>query len=651
MCIVEKQETLKKYWSDFIKHGTIHPQVRPFIAESWKRCWNYGPGKELDEKVTEAGAQKIIEDNRLLYDIAWPFLLKMKELVAGSQHAITLHDKGCRLLARVFAGNIELFSGPGFRVGVQWSEERMGTTGPNVSILLDRELQIIGAEHYNFRLSEVTCSSAPIHDKSGTVIGCINMTSRCSDSNPYTLGLVSAMAFAIEKSLELMLDLKIMDDTFSVVSEGIIVLDADFCVTRASRNMCAMLKVSMEELNAMDLRTLLSPEDFELRLKAESEPFTYPEYKMRVGSRSISCSVTVLPLRLRGKYTGTVLFFREGKTVTRLTNQLAGNQSRYSFEDIITKDKEMRTLIQTMEDIARTGCSVLIEGESGTGKELFAHSIHSASSRAQGPFVVVNCASLPRSLVESELFGYEKGAFTGASATGNPGKFELADGGTIFLDEIGELPLEIQAKLLRVLDNHRVMRIGGREERPLDVRVIAATNRNLYQEVQDQNFRADLYFRINVIKFDIPPLRKRGNDILELAEVFLHKMNVKEGGIQKRFSQPFTEAILSYSWPGNVRELHNIIVRAFYCSRDVEIVTNDLPPDVRQQVFSSKAPAAHAGKSSSEGRSLQEFEKQQIMDALHRFGGDVVQAGLSMGLSKSTIYRRIKKYQINLGDY
>lgn len=650
MCIVEKQEKLKKYWSDFIRHGVIHPQVRPFIAESWKRCWNYGPGKELDEKVTEAYAQKIIEDNRLLYDIAWPFLLKMKELVAGSQHAITLHDKHCRLLARVFAGDIDLFAGPGFRVGIQWSEERMGTTGPNVCIRLDRELQIIGAEHYNFRLSEVTCSSAPIHDKGGAVIGCINMTSRCTDSNPYTLGLVSAMAFAIEKSLELMLDFKVLDDTFSVVSEGIIVLDADFRVTRASRNMCAMLKVSMENLYAMDLRTLLSPEDFELRLKDEAEPFTYSEYKLRVGHRSIACAITVMPLRLKGKYTGTVVFFREGKSVARLTNQLVGNRSHYSFNDIITKDKGMEKLIQTMEDIARTDCSVLIEGESGTGKELFAHSIHTASTRSQGPFVVVNCASLPRSLVESELFGYEKGAFTGANSTGNPGKFELADGGTIFLDEIGELPLEIQAKLLRVLDNHRVMRIGGREERPLDVRVIAATNRNLYQEVQNQNFRADLYFRINVIKFDIPPLRNRGNDIMELAQVFLHKMNCKEEGEMKNFSPSFINTILAYSWPGNVRELHNIIVRAFYCSRDTEIIVDDLPPDIRNQSLPVSLPSMSDGKGNGEGRSLQEFEKQQIIDALHRFGGDVAAAGLSLGLSKSTIYRRIRKYQINLED-
>jgi len=225
-------------------------------------------------------------------------------------------------------------------------------------------------------------------------------------------------------------------------------------------------------------------------------------------------------------------------------------------------------LFKKTKSIAAYDCTVLITGESGTGKELFAHSIHNASNRNNGPFVAINCAALPKDLVESELFGYEKGSFTGASKEGCPGKFELANTGTIFLDEIGELPLEIQSKLLRVLDNHTITRIGGKYERNLDVRVIAATNRNLYNEIQANNFRGDLYYRINVFNIKLIPLRERPEDIELCAEFFLQKLNDKNFGIKKFFDKEFINTIKKHNWPGNVRELENVIQRAYYLSKN-----------------------------------------------------------------------------------
>ena len=646
MSISENQTVIKECWSEFIKQGTINPQVRPFIAESWKRCWNYGLGDDLEGKVSETFVNELLDENRLLIDAAWPFLLHMKDLVKGSQHAITLHDRMSRVIARVFAGDLLIFTKASFNIGVQWSEERMGTAGPNLCIRLDQELQVIGAEHYNRQLSGVTCSSAPIHDKSGAVIGCINMTGRIADSNPYTLGLVSAMAFAVENSLELMRGTKIAEDTFSAVAEGIIVLNENFRVMQVSRYMCSLFKLTEKELKSLDFRMLLAPEDFAMRLQVEKEPFLYPEYKLHIGSRSIPCAITVLPIHTHGKYMGTVLFFQESRTIARLTGQMAGNQSHYTFDDIVTKDENMKRMIQMIGDVAKTDCTILLEGESGTGKELFAHSIHMASGRAKGPFVAVNCASLPGSLAESELFGYEKGAFTGANGTGNPGKFELANGGTIFLDEIGELPLEIQAKLLRVLDNHQVMRIGGRSERPLDVRVLAATNRDLYTEVQKQNFRSDLYFRINVIRFEIPPLNKRGKDVLVLADKFLHELNRKENGVTKKYTSAFVNMLMSYHWPGNVRELHNVIVRAYYCSSGSDIDVESLPSEITQLREAAKKNEIVSVLPDEDLNNVQKFEKLQIAEAMERNHGDAAAAGAELGFSKSTIYRRIRKYHI-----
>lgn len=270
--------------------------------------------------------------------------------------------------------------------------------------------------------------------------------------------------------------------------------------------------------------------------------------------------VSVTPMLSENRVTRVILFLQELQAINRVANQVAGNKARYDFCDIITEDPRMLDIIESMKGVAVTDCSVLIEGESGTGKELFAHSIHNYSDRKRWPFIAINCASLPRSLVESELFGYEKGAFTGASNQGNPGKFELANGGTIFLDEIGELPLEIQAKLLRVLDTHRISRIGGKAEKELNVRVIAATNRNLLDEVQKSNFRGDLYYRINVLKFNIPPLRLRTGDVTLLSANILKTLNLKGREVSgaptvKQFDDAFLYGLTGYAWPGNVREL------------------------------------------------------------------------------------------------
>ncbi len=261
-----------------------------------------------------------------------------------------------------------------------------------------------------------------------------------------------------------------------------------------------------------------------------------------------------------------------------MVRKIAGFSSKYTFESIITNNKRMLSVIEEAKKIAENECSVLITGESGTGKELFAHSIHNSSNRCKGPFIAINCAALPKDLVESELFGYEKSAFTGASKEGNPGKFELANRGTIFLDEIGELPLEIQSKLLRVLDNHTITRIGGNYERKLDVRVIAATNRNLNEEINKNNFRGDLYYRLNVFNVRLIPLRERPEDVELCADYFLQRLNDKNQRMDKSFDKDFINLIKDYNWPGNVRELENVIQRAYYLSKD-EIINYSFIPE------------------------------------------------------------------------
>ena len=272
----------------------------------------------------------------------------------------------------------------------------------------------------------------------------------------------------------------------------------------------------------------------------------------------------IIPVRLRGKTIGLVLSIRDTKNLHKMVNTVVGYKASFTFDDIITKNDKMRNIIDFAKKAAKTNCNILIQSNSGTGKEVFAQSIHNYSSRCAGPFVAVNCAAIPRELVESELFGYEKGAFTGASKGGNPGKFELADGGTIFLDEIGELPLDIQSKLLRVLDNLKITRVGGTYEKSIDVRVIAATNRILEDEIESKNFRSDLYYRLSVMNLHLIPLKERKEDIELLAQYFINKLNAKNPCEAKYLDSSYIDKLKNYSFDGNIRELRNLVERSYY---------------------------------------------------------------------------------------
>lgn len=305
-------------------------------------------------------------------------------------------------------------------------------------------------------------------------------------------------------------------------------------------------------------------------------------------------------------------------------------------ENIVANSVEFGEVLKVASSIAKVDSTVLILGESGTGKEVVARFIHNMSKRKRGPFVVVNCAAIPESLLESELFGYESGAFTGAKNDGKKGLFELADGGTIFLDEIGELPLSMQAKLLQVIQEKRLMRLGGTRMVTVDVRIIAATNRDLQAMVKEGAFRADLYYRLNVIPIQTPPLRERKDDIIPLAYFFLERFN-KKYGLNRMLSEEVKEAMLSYDWPGNVRELENLIERLVVTCNDDVITYKDLPDNIKEHDTFYVQPV------SSLKQFLEEYEKRIILDTYKKYKNTYKVAEV-LGINQSTAVRKIKKY-------
>jgi DNA-binding NtrC family response regulator len=312
---------------------------------------------------------------------------------------------------------------------------------------------------------------------------------------------------------------------------------------------------------------------------------------------------------------------------------------RYSFENIIGSSDKMKEVLDLAGRVAASEASLLITGESGTGKELLAKGVHFNSRRANGPFVAVNCAAIPEALIESELFGHVKGSFTGA-VRDKEGKLELADGGTLFLDEIGDLRIDLQAKILRALQEREVDRVGGGKPLPVDVRVIAATNKDIEQAVKEGSFREDLYYRLNVITLFIPPLRERREDIPLLARHFLKKFNTDD---DVRLEASALSLLMEYGWPGNVRELENVIERASVLKRGVLITQNELPEKLKKERIGVEEIILNLPE---QGISLEDLEKKLIIKALEKHNGNQTRAAEFLRITRPTLIYRMEKFKL-----
>ncbi|PKK87884.1 MAG: sigma-54-dependent Fis family transcriptional regulator, partial [Candidatus Wallbacteria bacterium HGW-Wallbacteria-1] len=424
-------------------------------------------------------------------------------------------------------------------------------------------------------------------------------------------------ALTREMRYEIVDSYKLMDVALDSILNGLMIIDTELRVKKFNQKISELFQMSEAEILSLDMNHVLKDINVVDNILINKRKFSYSDITLFIGNLKIDCFLDITPVAFNEKVMGAVLVIRESKQVRKEINKLAGFRANYTFDKIITRNKTMLELINTARRISKTNCSVLIEGESGTGKELFAQSIHNESQRRNGPFIAINCAAIPKELVESEFFGYETGSFTGAIKGGMPGKFELANGGTLFLDEIGEIPLEMQPKLLRVLDENKVMRIGGSFERELDVRIIAATNRNLLNEMSKSAFRQDLYFRLNVINLRLLPLKRRREDILALGSYFLEQLNRENDEIKKYFSTAFEEKLLAYEWKGNVRELKNIVERGFYLSSGVYIDSSDMLIKENETIIQ-----VH----DNDGETLKELEKNSIEHALFLNKGNAVKA-------------------------
>jgi PAS domain S-box-containing protein len=445
-------------------------------------------------------------------------------------------------------------------------------------------------------------------------------------------------------------------DIFMHMPQGAIIVNIEGKIKEVNLAAQDMMGQSLEEMQGKNISEYLGTQIPYTRAMLESgQSYRDVELLLTGQKRNLHAVLSGIPFRNKeGEIRGGIIFLSPMENIHLLVNRFSGARANYTIKDIVTNSPSMEEAIHLAKMAAVSMSNVLLEGESGTGKEVFAQAIHSESQRRNGPFVAVNCGAIPRELIGSELFGYTEGAFTGARKGGKLGKFELATGGTLFLDEIGDMPLEQQVSLLRVLQEKNITRIGDSRIIPVDVRVICATNKNLWQEVEAGNFRADLYYRLNVINITIPPLRQRQEDIMLLFDYFLSKIRV---GLlmEKEERERIKDYLQNYRWPGNIRELQNVVERMVHMAGESKLGFRHLPPEIRrlpndpellESTGDSPSMSIYEARSQRK-KMMQEQEQAILIKLLQEYKGNISRVAKEMGVNRSTVYRKMKAYKID----
>lgn len=508
----------------------------------------------------------------------------------------------------------------------------------------------------NTRLGELAEICTPIVLK-GEIIGIIGLVAFTEEQKRIIQDKRESMTVFVEKMADLLSakadqqetleNVEVSRDEMSIVletaHEGIFALDQKGYVKHCNNRAAELFGTNKGDLIGRHISNIM-PGSPAIKVLDTGRGYTENEEIFKVEGRQHHFIVTVQPFLSGEEIDGIVISFRDIEEAQKLVYNFNTRKIKNTVDDIIGTSEKIMTAKKQALITARSNSTVLITGESGTGKEMFAKAIHYASPREDKPFITVNCGAIPENLLESELFGYEKGAFTGASEKGKEGKFELADGGTIFLDEIGDMPLHLQVKILHVLQNMRFDRVGGSKSVIVDVRVIAATNKDLEKLIEEGSFREDLYYRLSVIPLSIPPLRERKDDIKQLMYHFLKKYNSFMNKKIERFSPEVEEIYTNHDWPGNVRELENAVEYGANMAFGNVIGIDEVPARILKK---EEETVKFRNLDRPLAEQVKLFEKEVIMKKLRQYNGVKETVARDLGLSRATLYRKLAELDIN----
>jgi sigma-54 dependent transcriptional regulator, acetoin dehydrogenase operon transcriptional activator AcoR len=658
------QRRLQQRWETALADGAPPSGVRSLVRDSWTRALQAQIRPQMPH------APLVWDDDALHLACRRADWLPFARWIAASQHR--MYEEGGHILSFFDAagrmllsdgepGAMERLSEIGFRPGGLWAEHAVGTNGPGTALATGQPVHIVGAEHFCESWKPWHCAAVPIRDPaSGDMLGAIDISGFREAAHPHTLTLTVALAVAIEQMLatrEAERRVRVLGRLAELAGRwpGDTVLAVDrrgevIGTSSSAGSPIPALTGDPERLRAVLADALAGADDHtgEVRLPGGTLATLMPVVD---GATPIGACLVVAG----GSSGGSASAILVGRPAGRVpvSRRPDGNSPRHSLRDLVGQAPLLVEACRVAYAAAANTLPVLIQGESGTGKEVFAQGIHAASRRAAGPFVAVNCAALPRELIESELFGYVGGAFSGSRREGSAGKFEAADGGTILLDEITELTPAAQASLLRVLQEGEVTRVGATRSRRLNVRVIAATNRDIEACLQDGMLRDDLFYRLSVLNITLPPLRRRPGDIARLAEHFLNGARIELERSWCRFGPGVVEAMQAYVWPGNVREMENLVRRLVALASGPEITVADLPLPIREAGMhgarpSDGMPAGPLAVPACPDSGKDALAREELRLVIEQ-ATSMQEAAARLGVTRSTLYRRLERYGLRPG--
>lgn len=621
-------------WLRFVNGEPTVQNIAPLIYRSWQRslAHNINPAVISNNKfLNDSGLRELRESREDLIRAAGSVLPFLFQLLNSSNFSILLGDKDAFILESLGDGPFlskaqRIFLSP----GGNWGEDVKGTNAIGTALIEGMPVTIQGMDHYVQENHFLTCSAAPIHGLQGEIIGVIDISAEIGNQH-CTLDIALVGARLIEQNLRHLTierELKFYQQgsklAVDLLKDGCLSIDRHGMITQVNATGASLIGRKKDDLIGRHVTDVLgapkgwvlNQDTLDLRHK-DGKGHELVTHFQRISDNS-------------GSSLGAV-------GVIQIIGQNLDNLSWVGRTSL-----KSREILEKAHKAAQTDFSVLLQGQTGTGKEIIARMIHELSPRKNGPFIALNCAAIPDTLLESELFGYADGAFTGARRGGQPGKFELAHGGTIFLDEIGDMPLNAQVALLRLLQEKALVRIGGKTLQKIDVRVITASHKDLKALVDAHAFRHDLFYRLKVVSIDLPPLRERLEDLPELVTHFIHKACAAIGRPMIDMAESVYPYFYSYSWPGNVRELENCLAGMVAMCNDSLLTVRDLPPEVRESL-------SEKDEDEAESVSLLDYQTRQIiLQALVKTDGKILPASRLLGISRTTLYRKMKELKISI---
>jgi transcriptional regulator of acetoin/glycerol metabolism len=654
------------------------------IGDSWKRCvrdYSLDPVRVYSPAVISTGDLRGRQvQHEQLIQIASAEMDSLYDQIRGSGYALLLTDaSGVILCEKIDATLKSLFRSAGLIVGADWSELHEGTNGIGTCISVDRPVTVHRSEHFRARHIGLSCSGAPIHDPSGLLLAVLDASTvdarDTRASQAHTMALVNMSAQLIEKCIFLqhhqkasILRFHARPELVNLLHDGSLALGPDGKVIASDDMAVRLLGVRGRH----DLVGRTCEELFDTRIEELLTPSTlarqalWPLRDARLGRRffaslhfggSAAAAGWVGP----GGSTGTGDSVNAGDSIHAGSSINAGGSANarksvgagasatpnrtLPLEELAGQDAHMASVIRKASRVANSTLPVLIQGPTGSGKECLARALHAASPRGTRPFVPVNCAALPETLIESELFGYGPGAFTGARKEGRKGKILQSSGGTLFLDEIGDMPLLLQTRLLRVLEEQELTPLGAETGVPVDLRVICASNQDLRELTAGGGFREDLYYRLNGITLELPPLIARAD-----KDRLIRRFLIEESGAESSIDREALRCLTEYTWPGNIRELRNVIRSAFAICDGKVIHIGDLPGELRALRDGSArvAPTIHPTPAVTAPNPLAHAERETLLQVIRANSGNLCNTAKQLGISRNALYRRLKRHGITI---